>query len=1050
MPGDDSASGGKLLPNIIPIGECNGMIGVFPANRCRILDAIEIGQEVELDQAPRELVNPPCESFQERPGQAPDLTKPTHIGTVDLANTSAYPYGNNSVSQYDDYSNEQHQNQQHLFSSTSSITANQPSTIQSIASDHEGASHIQSPPPEPADGSDSDEVVLPPNWTATTNSKGRLYYYNIITKETSWKLPSMQNIPQIPSDTFEYQHLDHQMEILDQDHETVEDEQLPEGWNIAQDEDGSQYFFNTSTGETTWDRPTSPEVQRNQFQSPRPSESSDRHLESSPLSSTQDKFHGSISPTVSRTTPKRQSSADENMLQSQLLGLSLSEEELHALQLNQLPVENIQRKGSLRVKSQKVVTNATISSWKDYWVVVYKGFLLFYRDDNGAIKNAHSLKASTESLYKLRQATQVKPSGCFDVERVSVELPTNGQALTKKKNYFFITPGASVRLLLQDPSGGDERAWVKDIEASLASRKADEQSSIEDSYVIQVLKRQTSGECETSSLKMNKKIEEKDLKTSKNPLKMDKRGIRSMVTHGIHVPRRKSAQDERLRLPEGEETFVEPTYGDQYQQQHQHQQQARPAVSHRSFSDSKRKNNRESPKDQELGHDGAVDIHQDVSSLGSVSIGSHGSYGAKAKLTNMSRNFFSKDKDKEKEKEKEKEKVKDKSKDKIKDKSKDKDVRKESTVFRPPQVFGGSLTVGPGRKVPRIVELCVNAIEARGFSTAGIYRVSGHMASIQNLKRAFNEGGNDVERLIEKEPDVNTIAALLKLYFRELREPVMLFDFYPSFIAAADITDYNEKLYTIKSLVHSLPEANFNTLQYLMLHLSRVQDQYATTKMDSANLAICFAPNLLRQEVNDLTSIINTGKQSSIIDTLIEQQEWVFDPYPEEDDDVGDDHAVSGGGGRGEQEGQVLQGSAAELSMRESDVDQGYEVVAEYRETDNEEDKEGRLTQDESYLDLQQQFKQELRDENSQQVEQEFRQDQDYFVVDTKDQRYEQQQHRPHHHTQNHSPRSQTLPVTTMAPASFNTTTTTTAAAAATTTTTPVSAQTLYSSQPPL
>lgn len=62
--------------------------------------------------------------------------------------------------------------------------------------------------------------------------------------------------------------------------------------------------------------------------------------------------------------------------------------------------------------------------------------------------------------------------------------------------------------------------------------------------------------------------------------------------------------------------------------------------------------------------------------------------------------------------------------------------------------------------------------------------MSGHMASIQNLKRAFNEG-LDAEKLIEKEPDVNTIAALLKLYFRELREPLMLFDFYPSFIAAA-------------------------------------------------------------------------------------------------------------------------------------------------------------------------------------------------------------------------------------------------------------------------
>lgn len=80
-----------------------------------------------------------------------------------------------------------------------------------------------------------------------------------------------------------------------------------------------------------------------------------------------------------------------------------------------------------------------------------------------------------------------------------------------------------------------------------------------------------------------------------------------------------------------------------------------------------------------------------------------------------------------------------------------------------------------------------------------------------------------------------------------------------------------------------------------MMHLGHIQDQYQTTKMDSANLAICFAPNLLRQEVDDLTSIINTGKQSSIVDTLIEQREWVFDPYPEEDEEDEE-------GGQGEKE----------------------------------------------------------------------------------------------------------------------------------------------------
>ncbi|KAK5810010.1 Rho GTPase activation protein [Linnemannia elongata] len=284
------------------------------------------------------------------------------------------------------------------------------------------------------------------------------------------------------------------------------------------------------------------------------------------------------------------------------------------------------------------------------------------------------------------------------------------------------------------------------------------------------------------------------------------------------------------------------------------------------------------------------------------------------------------------------------------------------------------------------------------------------MASIQNLKRAFNEG-LDAEKLIEKEPDVNTIAALLKLYFRELREPLMLFDFYPSFIAAADITDYNEKLYTIKSLVHSLPETNFNTLQYLMLHLSRVQDQYQTTKMDSANLAICFAPNLLRQEVDDLTSIINTGKQSSIIDTLIEQQEWVFDPYPEEDDETGD---------------QQQQVHHAVTKLPADMVDEEYEDIG--GESDgvrsHEQELEKGDTNDQE-AHFQQQLLQEQQDEIYRHRAQEYRQDEQFFEVDETNLQghYDQQKH---HHL---SSEANVEPV----PATATTTTTTTTAMITTT-----------------
>jgi len=112
--------------------------------------------------------------------------------------------------------------------------------------------------------------------------------------------------------------------------------------------------------------------------------------------------------------------------------------------------------------------------------VVYKGFLLFYRDEGGVIKNAYSMKSSSESLSKIKQATQVKLTGCFDTFKTTVEIPTSGQSLTKKKNTFTIKPLEKSVLLLQDSSGG-EKAWVEAIKVSCNGRRADEASGFEES-----------------------------------------------------------------------------------------------------------------------------------------------------------------------------------------------------------------------------------------------------------------------------------------------------------------------------------------------------------------------------------------------------------------------------------------------------------------------------------------------------------------------------------------------------------------------------------------
>ncbi|XP_030664790.1 breakpoint cluster region protein-like [Nomascus leucogenys] len=98
-------------------------------------------------------------------------------------------------------------------------------------------------------------------------------------------------------------------------------------------------------------------------------------------------------------------------------------------------------------------------------------------------------------------------------------------------------------------------------------------------------------------------------------------------------------------------------------------------------------------------------------------------------------------------------------------------------------VFGVKIAVVTKRersKVPYIVCQCVEEIECRGTEEVGIYRVSRVATDIQAPKAAFDVNNKDVSVMMS-EMDVNAITGTLKLYFRELPEPLFTDEFYPNF-----------------------------------------------------------------------------------------------------------------------------------------------------------------------------------------------------------------------------------------------------------------------------
>ncbi|KAB0370017.1 hypothetical protein FD755_017979 [Muntiacus reevesi] len=184
-------------------------------------------------------------------------------------------------------------------------------------------------------------------------------------------------------------------------------------------------------------------------------------------------------------------------------------------------------------------------------------------------------------------------------------------------------------------------------------------------------------------------------------------------------------------------------------------------------------------------------------------------------------------------------------------------------------VFGVKIAVVTKRersKVPYIVRQCVEEIERRGMEEVGIYRVSGVATDIQALKAAFDVNNKDVSVMMS-EMDVNAIAGTLKLYFRELPEPLFTDEFYPNFAEGIALSDPVAKESCMLNLLLSLPEANLLTFLFLLDHLKRVAEKETVNKMSLHNLATVFGPTLLRPSEKENKLPANPSQALSMTDS---------------------------------------------------------------------------------------------------------------------------------------------------------------------------------------
>ncbi|PHH54582.1 N-chimaerin [Ceratocystis fimbriata CBS 114723] len=194
----------------------------------------------------------------------------------------------------------------------------------------------------------------------------------------------------------------------------------------------------------------------------------------------------------------------------------------------------------------------------------------------------------------------------------------------------------------------------------------------------------------------------------------------------------------------------------------------------------------------------------------------------------------------------------------------------------PSTLFGSDLTERADyerRQIPCVVTRCIEEVELRGMDVEGIYRKTGGNSQVKMVQDGFDKDENyDISDPVI---DITAVTSVLKQYFRKLPTPLFTFDIYNRILESNAISDPMERCSHLSRTFRSMPQRHQDTLEFLMFHLSRVAKREPENLMSPKNLAVVFAPTIMR-DTSIEREMTDMHAKNIAVQFVIENSEIIF------------------------------------------------------------------------------------------------------------------------------------------------------------------------------